>query len=111
MNVLIIKAFIKLEIMEKAVGFRPDLSINSIVVEPFSIELSCDKKRNTLINVLYRSLMGLVEPLEKFLNEIVNKTNKSNKMFHIAVEFNLNVLDHDNYKNYRIFQIYCIRII
>ena len=98
MNALIIKAFIKLKIMEKAVGFRPDLSINSIVVEPFSIELSCNKKRNTLINVLYRSLMGLVEPLEKFLNEIFNKTNKSNKMFHFAGDFNLNVLEQVNCK-------------
>ena len=42
--------------------------------------------------------MGLVEPLEKFWNEIFNKTNKSNKMFHIASDFNLNVLDHDNCK-------------
>ena len=56
MNVLIIKAFIKLEIIEKAEGFRPDLSINSTVVESFSIELSYDKKRYTLINFLYRSL-------------------------------------------------------
>ena len=56
MNVLIIKAFIKLEIMEKAEGFRPDLSINSTVVESFSIELSYDKKRHTLINFLYSSL-------------------------------------------------------
>ena len=45
--------------------------------------------------------MGLVEPLEKFLNEIFNKTNKSNKMFHIAGDFNLNVLDHDNCKKKR----------
>ena len=42
--------------------------------------------------------MGFQEPLEKFLNEIFNKTNKSNKMFHIASDFNLNVLDHDNCK-------------
>ena len=42
--------------MEKAEGFRPDLSINSTVVESFSIELSYDKKRHTLINFLYRSL-------------------------------------------------------
>ena len=102
MNVLIIKAFIKLEIMEKAEGFRTDLSINSTAVESFSIELSCDKKRHTLINFLYRSLMGFQEPLEKFLNEIFNKTNKSNKMFHIASDFNLNELDHDNCKKKKI---------
>ena len=88
-----------------------DLSINSTEVELLSFELLCDKKRNTLINALHRQPMGLAEPFEKFLNDIFNKINTSNKMFHIVGEFNLNVLDHDNCKKYRIFQIYCTRII
>ena len=75
---------------------RPDLSINSFDVESLSIELLCKKKKNTLINVLYRPPKGLLELLDKFLNEIFNKTKKSNKNFHISGDFNLNVLDHDN---------------
>ena len=75
---------------------RPDLSINNIDVESISVELLCKKNRNTLINVLYRPLKGLTEPFEKFLNCIFHKTKKSNKKFHIAGDFKLNVLDHDN---------------
>ena len=44
MNVLIIKAFIKLEIIEKAEGFRPDLSINSTVVESFQLNFHTTKR-------------------------------------------------------------------
>ena len=59
----------------------------------------CKKKKNTLISVLYRPPKGLLEPLDNFLNEIFNKTRKSNKNCHISGDFNLNVLDHDNCKN------------
>ena len=48
------------------------------------------------INVLYRPPNGSSEHFEKFLNCIIHKTKKSNKKFHIARDFNLNVLDHDN---------------
>ena len=82
---------------------RPDLSINSFDVESLSVELLCKKKKSALISVLYRPPKGLLEPLDKFLNEIFNKTKKSNKNFHISGDFNLNVLDHDNYKKVQSF--------
>ena len=82
---------------------RPDLSINNTDVESISIELLCKKNRNTLINVLYRPPKGLTEPFEKFLNCIFHETTKSNKKFHIAGDFNLNVLDHDNCKKVQNF--------
>ena len=82
---------------------RLDLSINSFDVESLSIELLCKKKKNTLISVLYRPPKGLLEPLDKFFNEIFNKTKKSNKNFHISGDFNLNVLDHDNCKKIQSF--------
>ena len=52
---------------------------------------------------MYRPPKGLLEPLNKFLNEIFNKTKKSNKNFHITGDFNLNVLDHDNCKKVQSF--------
>ena len=82
---------------------RPDLSINSTDVESISIELLCNKNRNTLVNVLYGPPKGLAEPFKKFLNCIFHKTKKSNKKLHIAVDFNLNVLDHDNCKKVQNF--------
>lgn len=42
--------------------------------------------------------MGLAKSFEQFLNYIINKTITLNKMFHIAGNLNLNILDHDNYK-------------
>ena len=75
---------------------RPDHSIKNTDVESISIKRLCNKNRNTLINVLYRLQKGLAEPFEKFLNCIFHKTKKSNKKFHIAGDFNLNLLDVDN---------------
>ena len=54
---------------------------------------------------MYRPPKGLLEPLDKFLNEIFNKTKKSNKNFHISGDFNLNVLHHDNCKKFQGFLI------
>ena len=53
------------------------------------------KERNALINVLYSPLKGVIEPLERFLKEILKKTIKSLRPFDIAGDFNLNILDHD----------------
>ena len=74
---------------------RPDLSINSQDVESLSIEILFFKDQNTLINVLYRPLKGVIEPFERFLKEISKKTKNNLKPFHIAGDFNLNILDHD----------------
>lgn len=61
------------------------------------------QKEKTLINVLYRSPKGLAETFETFLNDIFNETNKSNKMYHIAGDFNLAVLDYDKCKKIQNF--------
>ena len=74
---------------------RPDLSINSRDVESLSIEILFFKDQNTLINVLYRPLKGVIEPFERFLKEISKKTKNNLKPFHIAGDFNLNILEHD----------------
>ena len=45
----------------------------------------------------------MTEPIGKFLNCPFHKTKKSNKKFHIARDFNLNALDHDNCKKVQNF--------
>ena len=74
---------------------RPDLNINNIDVEFISMELLCNKNRNTLINVSYRPPKGFAEPFIE--------TKKSKKKFHIVGDFNFNVLDHDNCKKVKSF--------
>ena len=38
---------------------------------------------------------GVIKPFETFLKEILNKIKNNMKPYHIAGDFNLNVLDHD----------------
>ena len=82
--------------IDKSLDFtvKPDLSISNNDIESLTIEILSDKKRNTLINALYRPSNGQIESFEKFLNKIFSKIKKSNNLFHIADNFNLNILDH-----------------
>ena len=73
-----------------------DLSINRKDVESLCIELLFENKRNTLINVLYRPPNGQTESFEKLLKNVFSITKNSNKVHHIAGDFNLNLLDHEN---------------
>ena len=77
------------------IKLRPDLSINNRDVDSLSIEVLFYKERNTLINVLYWSPKGVIEPFEKISKEILKKTKNNLKPFHIVGDFNLNILDHD----------------
>ena len=45
----------------------------------------------------------LVEPFKNFLEDIFSKTNSSNKMLHIAGNFNLKFLDYNNCKKVQDF--------
>ena len=74
------------------------LSINSKDIEAISVELLYEKKRNTLFNVVYRPPNGKIEPFENILKILFNKNKNSNKNYHIAGDFNLNLLDHDKNK-------------
>ena len=74
---------------------KPDLSINNNDIESLIIRILQDKKRNTSINALYRPPNGQIESFEKFLNNIFSKIKKSNKLFHIAGDYNLNLLGHN----------------
>ena len=62
------------------------------------MEILHEKSRNTLFNVVYRPPNGKIEPFENFLKIIFNKNKKSNKNYHIAGYFNLNLLDYDKNK-------------
>ena len=68
------------------------MSINNNDIESLIINPLRQKKT---INALYRPPNGQIESFEKFLNNIFSKIKKSNKLFHIAGDFNLNLLDHD----------------
>ena len=83
--------------IHKSLGFtvKPDLSIYNNDIESLTIEILSNKKRKTLINAFYRLPNGQIEPFENFLNNIFSKIKKPNKLFHIADDFNLKLLDHD----------------
>ena len=52
---------------------KPDLSINNNDIESVNIEILSDKKRNILINSLYRPPNSQIESFENFLNNIFSK--------------------------------------
>ena len=81
---------------------RNDLRINSKDIESIGVELLCEKRRNTLFNVIYRPPNSKIEPFENFLKILFNKNKNSNNNYHIA-DFNLNLLDHDKNKKVRDF--------
>ena len=83
--------------MHKSVEFkiRNDLSINSDDVESISGEILFENRKNAIFNVLYRQPKGQIEPLEKFLKETFSRIKNSDKQFHVAVDFNLSVPDHE----------------
>ena len=75
-----------------------DLTINSKDTGSIGVERLYEKRRNTLFNVVYRPPNGGIEPVENFLKILFNKNKNSNKNYHIAGDFNLNLLDHDKNK-------------
>ena len=57
-----------------------------------------------IVNVLYRQPNGQIEPFETFLNNTFSQIKVSNKNFHIADNFNLNLFDtNDANKNVQNF--------
>ena len=72
-------------------------------VESLGVELLNNKKKNTLFNVLYRPPNGKIEIFENFLKHLFNQNKNSNKTFHIAGDFNLNLLDHNENKKVQNF--------
>ena len=73
---------------------RPDLSINCDGIGSLTLEIISDNTRNTLVNVLYRPPNGQFETFESFLTNFLVKIKNSD--IHIAGDFNINLLDHDN---------------
>ena len=97
--------FIRIRKIHKNFEFkiRNDLSINSKDIESIGVELLCEKRRNTLFNVIYRPPNSKIEPFENFLKILFNKNKNSNKNYHIAGDFNLNLVNHDKNKKVRFF--------
>ena len=82
---------------------RNYLSINSDDAESISVEILFKNRKNTIFNVLYSQPEGQIEPLEKFLKEIFYQIKKINRQFHVAGDFNLNVLDHEIFRKVQQF--------
>ena len=82
---------------------RNYLSINSDDAESISVEILFKNRKNTIFNVLYSQPEGQIEPLEKFLKEIFYQIKKFNRQFHVAGDFNLNVLDHEIFRKVQQF--------
>ena len=78
---------------------RNDLSINSKDIESNDVELLHEKRSITSFNVVNRPPNSKIDPFENFLKIRFNKNYQySNKNYHIAGDFNLNLLDHDKNK-------------
>ena len=75
---------------------KDDLSINCKDVKSLCVELLFERKRNSLINVLYRPPNGQIESFKKFLKYVFSITKNSNKVHHFVGDFNLHLLDHEN---------------
>ena len=82
---------------------RNGLSINSKNIESIGVELLHEKRRNILFNVVYGPPSSKIEPFENFSKILFNKTKISNKNYHIAGDFSLNLLDYDKNKKVRDF--------
>ena len=99
MSYPIVTAHIKQGVIVKGIYIHKLLDFavnpNNNDIESLTIEILSNIKRNALINALYRPPNVQTEPFENFLNNIFSKIKKSNKLFHIAGDFNLNLLDHD----------------
>ena len=67
------------------------------------MELLHEKRRSTLFNVVYRPPYGKIDPFEKLLKILFNKNKNSNKNYHVAGDFNLNLLDHEKNKKVQDF--------
>ena len=84
--------------IKKVLNFKikDDLIINCKDAEPMCIEILFENKRNTLINVLYRPPTGQIESFEKKFLNAFSITKNSKKVHHIAGDFHLDLLDHEN---------------
>ena len=64
-------------------------------MKSISIEILFENRRNTIFNVLHRQPRGQIVPFEKFLKQTFSRIKSPNKQFHVAGDFNLNVLDYE----------------
>ena len=70
---------------------KNDLSINCTDIASVSMEPLQEKRRNTLFNVVSRPPNDKIEPFEKFLKNLSNKSKNANKNYPFAGYFNFNL--------------------
>ena len=74
-------------------------------MEYLSAEVKFNTVQNTLFNFLHRPSNGLIDLLKSYLKKLFIKSKNQNKMYHIACDFKLNLLDHENLKTATLFSI------
>ena len=72
-----------------------ELDINTKKVESLSIELISTNSKNTILSTIYRPLDGDFKAFTTFLKDVYSISLTSNKLFHAARDFNLNVFNHN----------------
>ena len=89
---------VNLRYIKKVLNFKikNDLSINCKDAQFLRIELLFENKCSTLTNVLHRPPNGQTESFEKKIKNVFSITKNPNKINHIARNFNLNLLGHEN---------------
>ena len=73
---------------------RRELDINKKNVESLSIELISKNSNNTVLSTIYRAPEGDFKAFNTFLKDVYSISLKSNKLFYVTGDFNLNVLDY-----------------
>ena len=71
------------------------LNIYTNNVEPLSTELISIKSKNTILSTIYRPPGGNFKAFNTFLKDTYSISLKSNKLFLVIGDFNLNVLDYN----------------
>ena len=84
---------------------RDDLSINCDDIESLSIEIVNDHTKNFIINVVYRPPDGDLSISETFFRKILSENTNANKTLFLVGDFNINVLDYENTKNFKILYL------
>ena len=82
---------------------RSDLGTNSNDIESLATEIINKNSKNVAINAQYRQPAGDFKQYETYLENFLNKMEKSNKAIYVVGDTNLNLIDYEmniKVKNY-----------
>ena len=82
---------------------RSDLCINCEAIESFSIEISNSDVKNIIFNIFYLPSDEDLEVCENYFQSILSNNSIKNKSVILAGDFNINVLNFEQNKNFQNF--------